>query len=121
MAIKKLKLSLVGRIWKIYCYYAPKTFILTFENNIYQQIDGVDMGSPLSSMLAGHFIVHLERTLIPKPEKFIKSRKRYVVDTITYNKPVFITDVIDILNKFHKNVKFTYEVGHNDRTSSLDD
>ena len=93
---------------------------MTFENNIYQQIDGVDMGSPLSSMLAGHFIVHLERTLIPKPEKFIKSRKRNVVDTITYNKPVFITDVIDILNKFHKNVKFTYEVGHNDRTSSLD-
>ena len=39
---------------------------------------------------------------------------------ITYNKPDFITDVIGILNKFHKNMKFTYEVEHNGKTSFLD-
>ena len=39
---------------------------------------------------------------------------------ITYNKPDFITDVIGILNKFHKNMKSTYEVEHNGKTSFVD-
>ena len=85
----------------------------TFENNIYQQKDGVAMGSPLGPALAGTFMVHLERTLMPKLEKIMKPWKRYADDTITYIKPDFITDVIDILNKFHENIKFTYEVKHN--------
>ena len=37
-----------------------------------------------------------------------------------YIKPDFITDIIDILNKFHENIKFTYEVGHNGKISFLD-
>ena len=43
----------------------------------------------------------------------MKPWKRYLDDTITYIKPDFITDIIDILNKFHQNIKFTYEVDHN--------
>ena len=39
---------------------------------------------------------------------------------ITYIKPDFITNVIDILNKFHQNIKFTYEVEHNGQISFLD-
>ena len=42
----------------------------------------------------------------------MKPWKRYVDDIITYIKPDFITDVINILNKFHENIKFTYEVEH---------
>ena len=57
---------------------------------------------------------------MPKLQKVIKSWKRYVDDTITYIKPDIITDVIDILNKFHENIKFTYEVEHNGKTSFLD-
>ena len=65
-------------------------------------------------------MVYLERTLIPELEKCIKTWKRYVHDTITYIKPDFIMNVIDILNKFPKNIKFTYEVENNDKISFLD-
>ena len=58
-------------------------------------------------------MVHFETTLVPGLEKLMKPWKRYLDDTITYIKPDFITDVIDILNKFHQNIKFTYEVDHN--------
>ena len=93
----------------------------SFGNNIYQHKDGVAMRSPLGPVLAGIFIVHLERPLmaeLERPlmaelEKFMKPWKRYVDDTITYIKPDFITKVIDILNKFQQSIKFTYEVGHN--------
>ena len=58
-------------------------------------------------------MVHFETTLVPGLEKLMKPWKRYLDDTITYIKPDFITDVIDILNKFNQNIKFTYEVDHN--------
>ena len=67
----------------------------------------------LVPVLAGTFMVHFETTLVPGLEKLMKPWKRYLDDTITYIKPDFITDVIDILNKFHQNIKFTYEVDHN--------
>ena len=91
-----------------------------FWKCIYQQKDGVAMGSLLGPVLAGIFMVHLERTLMPEQDKFLKPWKRYVDDTITYIKPNFITNVIDILNKFHQNIKFTYEVEHNGQISFLD-
>ena len=68
------------------------------------------MGSPLGPVLTGIFVVHLERTLMPELEKFMKPWKRYADDTITYIKSYFITNVINILNKFHQNIKVTYEV-----------
>ena len=77
------------------------------------------MGSPFGPVLAGIFMVHLERTLMPELEKFMKPWKRYVNDTITYIKPDFITNVIDILNKFHQKIKFTYDVEHNGKISYL--
>ena len=49
----------------------------------------------------------------------MKPCKRYVDDTITYIKPGFITNNIDILNKFHQNIKFTYEVQHNGKIPFL--
>ena len=97
-----------------------KNVHFTFGNNIYQQKDGAAMGSPLGPVLTGIFMVHLERTLIPGLEKFMKPWKRYVDDTITYIKPDFITDDISILNKFHQNIKFTYEVEDNGKISFLD-
>ena len=49
----------------------------------------------------------------------MKPCKRYVDDAITYIKPDFITNNIDILNKFHQNIKFTYEVQHNGKIPFL--
>ena len=97
-----------------------KNVYFTFENNIYQQNNGVALGHPLGPMLAGIFMVHLEKTLMPKLEKFMKAWKRYVDGTITYIKPDFITDVVNILNKYHENIKITYAVEHNGKISFLD-
>ena len=78
------------------------------------------MGSPLDPVLAGIFMVQLERTLKPELEKFMKLLKRYVDDTITYIKPEFITNVINTLNKFYQNIKFPCNVEHNRKISFLE-
>ena len=56
---------------------------------------------------------------MPELEKFMKPQKRYVDDTITYIKLDFIMNVIDILNKLHQNIKFTYEVEQTGKISMI--
>ena len=44
----------------------------------------------------------------------------YMIPLLILYQPDFITDFIEILNKFHKNIKVTYEVEHNGKILFLD-
>ena len=67
------------------------------------------------------FLWHIQKEHSYQNQRNLRNlgKDRYI-DTITYIKPDFITDVIDILNKFHQNIKFTNEVKHNGKISFLD-
>ena len=45
------------------------------------------MGPPYGPVLAGQFMVHLEKIIMLELEKSMNSWKRYLDDTITYIKP----------------------------------
>ena len=53
---------------------------ITIYNNIYQQSNDVAMGSPLGLVIAGIFMVQLERTL--RLTEYMTPWKRYVDNTI---------------------------------------
>ena len=82
----------------------------TFNNEIYQQCDGVAMGSPLRPVKAGTFMVELEKSLIPNLMEHMSSWKRYVDNTVTAIKLSSIEHVWSILNSFHQNIEITYEL-----------
>ena len=84
-----------------------KNVHFTFNNKIYQQCDGVAIGFPLGPVIAGIFMVELERTLLPRLTEYMTRWKRYVNDTIATIKLTSIDHVLMILNTFHKNIKFT--------------
>ena len=86
-----------------------KEMHFSFDGRIYQQTDGVCMGSPLGPVLANVFMVHLEETLAPKMIDSMPVWKRYVDDTFTAVKKGEIDDIIVKLNSFHPNIKFTHE------------
>ena len=88
----------------------------TSNNDIYQQCDGVTMESPLGPVIAEIFMVKLERTLLPRLTEYMTPWKRYVDNTIAKIK----LNVLMILNTFHKNIKFTYELEINKKISFLD-
>ena len=67
------------------------------------------MGSPLAPSLANIFMIELERLLISNPSK-IKFWRRYINDTICFVKIGSIEYIISVLNSFHKNIQFSYEV-----------
>ena len=78
------------------------------------------MGSPLGPVIAGIFMVELERTLLPRLIEYMTLWKQYVDDTIATIKLTSIDHVLKILNTFHKNIKFTYELEINNKISFLD-
>ena len=92
----------------------------TFNNDIYRQCDGFRMGSPLASVIAGIFMVELERILLPRLTEYMTPWKRYVDGTIATIKLTSIDYVLMILNTFQKNIKFTYESEINRKISFLD-
>ena len=79
------------------------------RNDIYIQIDGVAMGSPLGSVIANTFMVELESMLVPKLIDHVKKWRRFEDDTFVYVKCGSIEYVLSVLNSFHDNIKFTYE------------
>ena len=75
-----------------------------YSNEIYQQIYGVAMGSPLVPVLAGIFIVELETSVIPTLSRWLLKCKRYVDSTICYVRIGIVDDGLKKLNGFHQNI-----------------
>ena len=70
-----------------------KKAYFTFNNEIYQQCDGVAIGSRLGPVIAGIFMVELKHLSIPNLMEQMSPWKQYVDDTIPP-----IEHVLSILN-----------------------
>ena len=108
----KLTTSLTKKEMKELLLLCTKNLNFTFSGQIFIQVDGVAMGSPLAPLLADIFMIELERSLIPNLGK-IKFWRRYVDDTICFVKIGSIEYIRSVLNSFHKNIQFNYEVESN--------
>ncbi|CAF3419973.1 unnamed protein product [Rotaria socialis] len=81
-----------------------------FMNEYYIQCDGVAMGSPLGPILADMFMSKLANKL----NKFSKNKPqvwlRYVDDILCiFDNKQSIDNVLESINKWHKNISFTIE------------
>ena len=97
-----------------------KNVHFSFNKEIYIQIDGVAMGSPLGPVMANIFMVELETTLVSKLEHPVQKWRRFVNNTLVYVKIGSVEDVLSVLNSFPENVKFVYEEKQNTTLPFLD-
>ena len=97
-----------------------KNVYFTFNDVIYVQTDGVAMGSPLGPVLANIFMIHLENSLIPTLSEKLTFWSRYVDDTIAFVKRNEVSNVLNLLNSFNNNIKFTYEEENDSCIAFLD-
>ena len=68
------------------------------------------MASPLDQVLANIFVVELERNIIPASSNDLSLWKRYVDGTIFFIKLNSTNKLLETLNSYHKNIKFTIEI-----------
>ena len=106
---------------KLFLFATAETHFL-FENNIYDQVDGVSMGSPLAPVLANLFMGFHESNWIRdyngSPPLIYK---RYVDDIFClFNNENEANDFLNYLNKKHPNIKFTTESENNNTLPFLD-
>ena len=113
-----LKKSTLKKLIKDTC---TKT-VFSCNNQLYEQIDGVSMGSSMGPLLANIIMTELEESVIQPliNENVIKFYKRYVDDTLLLIKPTDIKRIHDSLNKFDNNLKFTYDDFTNEAPHFLD-
>ena len=103
----ELTTSLTKKEMKELLLLCTKNVHFTFNGQIYIQVDGVAMGSPLAPLLADIFMIELERSRIPNLQK-ITFWRRYVDDTICFVKIGSTEYIRSVLNSFHTNIQFTY-------------
>ena len=92
---------------------ATKHQLFQFEGNLYEQIDGVAMGSPLRSLMANAFMCSIEDRL-EEQGKMPELYKRYVDDTLSIMADTEKAEkFLATLNESHPSVSFTMELAVN--------
>ena len=94
-----------------------------FAGIIYEQIDGVAMGSPLGPSLANAFLAHYEQIWLNYcPDEFKPIYyERYVDDLfVLFRSPHHLVKFNEYLNTKHVNIKFTSEKEVNGSLPFLD-
>ena len=83
----------------------------SFNNKLYDQIDGVCKGSSLGPVIANIIMTELEKKILPSllDSGIIKSYIRYVDDTLVLIKESEIQNVMKRFNSFDRNLKFTVD------------
>ena len=115
----ELKTSLTIKEMKGLLLLCTKNVHFTFNGQICTQVDRVAMGTPLAPLLSDIFMIELEISLISNLRN-TKFWRRYVDDTIYFAKIGSIEHIRSVLNSFHKNIQFTYEVESNAKLPFLD-
>ena len=94
----------------------------TFNGAIYEQKDGVYMGSSLDLLLANVIMTDLEEKVI-KPlinDNTVKFYARYVDDTLFVIKRKDVGRIQNLLIKFNPNLRFTVDLFQNEVPHFLD-
>ena len=117
---KLIKTKLKKREMRKLLETCTKEMHFSFNGDIFRQIDGVAMGSPLGPVIANIFMVELEKSLVPQLDGMIDLWYRYVDDTFTFIRKGCVEAVLERLNEFHPSIKFTFEKEANGRISFLD-
>jgi len=97
--------------------------VFLFNNALYQQIEGMAMGSPLGPSFANSFLsYHEESWLSDCPCEFKPLLyRRYVDDCfVVFKKPEHASLFLQYLNSKHVSIKFTKENEINNKLSFLD-
>lgn len=97
-------------IANLFKHYLTTTYF-SYDNKIYEQLDGVAMGSPFSPVVVGFFMEQFEQQAISTANYKPKIWYRYVDDTFVVwsHGREKLEEFLQHINSIHENIKFTME------------
>ena len=98
---------------------ATKNQVFQFEGKLYEQVDGVAMGSPLGPLMANAFMCKIEKQS-ERVNKLPIFYKRFVDDALSaMPDPEAASAFLEPLDKSHPSIDFTMELEENGRLQSF--
>lgn len=91
-----------------------------FNNELYEQLDGLMMGNPISSLTAELVMSEFECRAIKEYPKIFQHWSRFVDDVLEILKKHHINEALTILNSYHEKIQFTLEVEEEQKLPFLD-
>ena len=93
---------------------AAKNQLFQFNGHLYEQKDGVAMGSPLGPLMTNSFLCNIEETL-EHNNRLPSFYKRYVDDTLAIANNIDAAEsFLRVLNDTHPSLEFTMETAVDD-------
>ena len=107
---KELHQRTAMSVYQISCLltFCLNTTYFTFKGKIYEQVTGAAMGSPLSPIVAHHFMEDLETKVLATAPSTPKIWKRFVDDTFTIIQKADKDAFLNHINSIDENIHFTY-------------
>uniref|UniRef100_A0A7G3ARE3 Putative reverse transcriptase aedes albopictus n=1 Tax=Lutzomyia longipalpis TaxID=7200 RepID=A0A7G3ARE3_LUTLO len=97
------------------------TGYFSYNDEIYLQLDGVAMGSPISPIIADVVMQRLLDMTLGMSSLRICCVRKYVDDLLVAVHRDDVDAMLDLVNSFHDNLKFTHETGGGRRCTDLPD
>ena len=116
---KKIDTKIKRKDMKRLLLLCTKGVAFSFNGDLYTQVEGVMMGSPLGALFANIFMAELENNIVPRLQD-LSSWNRYVDDTFAFVRQGKEKVVQEELNRYHPSIKFTYEVEESNKIPFLD-
>jgi len=105
---------------KILKFVVKDSTFFTYENSVYKQVDGCPMGSNLSPILASIILNNLLDKTFEKLKIKPKLVVKYVDDLLLVLPNRKINSVLNEMNNYHTNIKFTVEEEKDNKLPYLD-
>ena len=89
--------------------FCLKNTFFSFQGQLFEQVEGASMGSPVSPIVANLYMEHIEQKALsssPHPPRFWC---RFVDDTFVIHKEVNKNDFLQHINSVDPSIKFTVE------------
>ncbi len=109
----------VGHMIKLLELCLRSTYFM-FDGQIYSQVEGAAMGSPVSPIVANIFMQWFEETALETFPYEISLWKWYVDDTIVILMDALLDDFTAHINAVHPAIRFTREEEEDGRLAVLD-
>ena len=116
-------LGLTSEVFRKSLQFAVKNVLFIFNSQLYQQIDGVAICSPLGPTLANLFLCHYETKWLTNCPLELKPalNKKYIDETfLLFKDASHIDKFLNYLNAQHPTIQFTSEIETNSVLNFLD-